>query len=134
LEWLEKGEKTPFKAHFLSEGTINFICLVTVLLQPEELQSDIILFDGPEVGLHPFAINLLASILSSTSKSRQIIITTQSIELLNRFTPDDVVVTDRLGDGNTHLHRLDPQALGEWLGKFSLGELWNKNLLGGRPD
>lgn len=78
LEWTEKGEDTPFKAHLLSDGTLRFICLATILLQPPEFQPETILIDEPELGLHPFAINLLASLLRSTSKSRQIIVSTQS--------------------------------------------------------
>ena len=132
LEWTEKGEDVPFKAHLLSDGTLRFICLATVLLQPEELQPETILIDEPELGLHPFAINLLASLLRSASKKRQIIVSTQSTDLLNKFSPEDVIVADRT-EGFTHLHRLDSDALKNWLNEYSLGELWHKNVLGGRP-
>jgi predicted ATPase len=132
LEWTEKGEDVPFKAHLLSDGTLRFICLTTVLMQPEELQPETILIDEPELGLHPFAINLLASLLRSTSKNKQVIVSTQSTDLLNEFSSEDVVVADRT-EGYTHLHRLDPKALDVWLNEYSLGELWQKNVLGGRP-
>ncbi len=132
LEWTEKGEDIPFKAHLLSDGTLRFICLATVLMQPEELQPGTILIDEPELGLHPFAINLLASLLRSTSKKRQVILSTQSTDLLNEFSSEDVIVADRM-EGHTYLHRLDSQALENWLTEYSLGELWQKNLLGGRP-
>tara|TARA_R100000322_G_scaffold100079_1_gene63440 strand:- start:909 stop:1994 length:1086 start_codon:yes stop_codon:yes gene_type:complete len=132
LEWTEKGEDVPFKAHLLSDGTLRFICLTTVLMQPEELQPETILIDEPELGLHPFAINLLASLLRSTSKNKQVIVSTQSTDLLNEFSSEDVVVADRT-EGYTHLHRLDPKALDAWLHEYSLGELWQKNVLGGRP-
>lgn len=132
LEWTEKGQDVPFKAHLLSDGTLRFICLATVLLQPEELQPETILIDEPELGLHPFAINLLASLLRSASKKRQAIVSTQSTNLLNEFSSDDVIVADRT-EGFTHLHRLDSDALESWLNEYSLGELWQKNILGGRP-
>ncbi len=132
LEWTEKGEDVPFKAHLLSDGTLRFICLATVLMQPEELQPETILIDEPELGLHPFAINLLASLLRSTSKKRQVIVSTQSTDLLNEFSSEDVIVADRT-EGYTHLHRLDSNALKNWLNEYSLGELWQKNVLGGRP-
>lgn len=132
LEWTEKGEDVPFKAHLLSDGTLRFICLATVLMQPEELQPETILIDEPELGLHPFAINLLASLLRSTSKKRQVIVSTQSTDLLNEFSSEDVIVADRT-EGFTHLHRLDSKALENWLNEYSLGELWQKNVLGGRP-
>ncbi len=132
LEWTEKGEDVPFKGHLLSDGTLRFICLTTVLMQPEELQPETILIDEPELGLHPFAINLLASLLRSTSKNKQVIVSTQSTDLLNEFSSEDVVVADRT-EGYTHLHRLDSKALDAWLNEYSLGELWQKNVLGGRP-
>ena len=132
LEWTEEGEDVPFKSHLLSDGTLRFICLATVLLQPEKFQPQTILIDEPELGLHPFAINLLASLMRSTSKARQIIVSTQSTDLLNEFSPDDVIVADRT-EGVSHLHRLDSEALESWLNEYSLSELWQKNVLGGRP-
>jgi len=133
LEWFEKGEDVPFKAHHLSDGTLRFICLTTVLMQPEQYMPETILIDEPELGLHPYAIKMLASLLRSASKSRQIIISTQSVELLNEFEPEDVIIADR-AEGWAHLQRLDAEALSSWLGEYSLGELWQKNLLGGRPS
>ncbi len=133
LEWIEKGEDIPFKAHHLSDGTLRFICLATVLLQPDSCQPETILIDEPELGLHPYAIKTLAALLRSASKSKQIIISTQSVELLNEFEPEDVIVSDRT-DGSTYLHRLDAASLTTWLEEYSLGELWQKNILGGRPS
>jgi len=133
LEWVEKGEDMPFKAHHLSDGTLRFICLTTVLMQPEDHQPELILIDEPELGLHPYAINVLAALLRSTAKSKQVIVSTQSVGLLNEFEAGDVIVCDRI-EGATHLHRLDESALTNWLDDYSLGELWQKNLLGGRPS
>lgn len=133
LEWTERGADVPFKAHQLSDGSLRFICLTTVLMQPEELQPETILIDEPELGLHPFAIHLLASMMRSASKHRQIIVSTQSTELLNEFSAKDVIVADR-AQGWTKLHRLDADALEGWLQQYSLSELWKKNLLGGRPS
>jgi predicted ATPase len=75
----------------------------------------------------------LASLLRSTAKSKQVIVSTQSVALLNEFDVSDVIVCDRI-EGATHLHRLDEYALADWLQEYSLGELWQKNLLGGRPS
>ena len=133
LEWVEKGEDIPFKAYQLSDGTLRFICLATVLMQPEDKQPEMILIDEPELGLHPYAINVLASLLRSTAKSKQVIVSTQSVALLNEFDVSDVIVCDRV-EGATHLHRLDEDALADWLEEYSLGDLWQKNLLGGRPS
>ena len=132
LEWTHKGEDVPFKAHLLSDGTLRLICLATVLLQPEDFQPQTILIDEPELGLHPFATNLLAALLRSVSKERQVIVSTQSVSLLNQFTAEDIIVADRQ-ENCTYLRRLDPVALESWLAEYSLGELWEKNLLGERP-
>lgn len=132
LEWQEKDGDAPFKAHYLSDGTLRFICLCTVLLQPKELMPEVILIDEPELGLHPYAISLLSALIKTASFNSQIIISTQSTELLNNFGAEDIVVTD-FQNGETKLNRLDTYQLRDWLRDYSLGELWNKNLLGGRP-
>ncbi len=132
LEWSELGEDVPFKAHVLSDGTLRFICLATVFLQPEEFQPETILVDEPELGLHPYAIKVLASLIRSTSKTKQVIVSTQSVTLLNEFEPGDLIVADRK-DGASVLRRLGPDGLTEWLKEYTLGELWEKNILGGRP-
>jgi predicted ATPase len=133
LEWFEQGQDIPFKAHLLSDGTLRFICLATVFLQPTSLQPETILVDEPELGLHPYAITILASLIRAASREKQVIVSTQSVELLNEFTAKDVIVVDRK-DGKSLLRRLDEDDLQEWLEDYSLGELWKKNIIGGRPS
>lgn len=132
LEWSEIGEDFPFKAHQLSDGTLRFICLAVVFLQPLELQPETIIVDEPELGLHPFAISILASLIRSTSKENQVIVSTQSVTLLNEFEPEDIIVTDRKS-GASVLRRIGKDELTQWLEEYTLGELWEKNILGGRP-
>jgi predicted ATPase len=132
LEWNEKGSDFPFLGYQLSDGSLRFICLATVLLQPDELMPSTILFDEPELGLHPYAIELLASLMQQTSLMHQVIVSTQSVELLNQFEPKDVIVVDRENDQSTFA-RLDPSKLSVWLEEYSLGELWKRNVFGGRP-
>ena len=131
LEWFEKGEDKPLKAYQLSDGTLRYICLVTVLLQPNELQPEIILIDEPELGLHPRAIGFVASLLRSASVSRQIIISTQSVTLVNEFSIDDLLIVDRT-DGLTTFQRHNENQFEDWLKEYTVGDLWEKNLLGGR--
>ena len=134
LEWTERGRPdTPWKAHVLSDGTLRFICLATLLLQPEYLLPDTVLIDEPELGLHPYAINLLADMLHQVAETKQVIVSTQSVELLNAFSPEDVVVVQREQD-ETLFTRLNAEDLTDWLeDDYSLGELWKRNILGGRP-
>lgn len=132
LEWTEVGQDVPFTASALSDGSLRFICLATVLLQPEAFMPAAILIDEPELGLHPYAITVLAGLMKSASRQHQLIVSTQSVELVNEFDAEDLIVVDKAGAAST-LHRLDVDALQEWLAEYSLGELWKKNLLGGRP-
>ena len=134
LEWTERGRPdTPWKAHVLSDGTLRFICLTTLLLQPKYLLPETVLVDEPELGLHPFAINLLAEMLKEAAETRQVIVSTQSVELLNNFQPEDVVVVERENNASV-FKRLDARQLADWLtDDYSLGELWKRNVLGGRP-
>jgi predicted ATPase len=133
LEWVERGQDIPFKAHYLSDGTLRFICLATVFLQPEELQPETILVDEPELGLHPFAIELVASMMKSGALKKQLILATQSVEFLNQFDPEDILVVDRT-QGLSSFKRWEEKQLVEWLKDYTLGELWKKNFLGGRPS
>jgi predicted ATPase len=132
LEWTESGRDIPFTASALSDGTLRFICLATVLLQPEAFMPAAILIDEPELGLHPYAITVLAGLMKGASERHQLIISTQSVELVSEFDAEDLIVVDKTGAAST-LKRLDTEALREWLTDYSLGELWKKNLLGGRP-
>lgn len=133
LEWRERGDPdTPFSAHALSDGTLRFICLATLLLQPASLRPSTVLIDEPELGLHPYAINLLADMLKQAAEQTQLIVSTQSVELLNCLSPEDVIVVDRDGDASA-FRRLDTTQLTNWLEDYSLGELWKQNVLGGRP-
>ena len=132
LEWTEAGHDVPFTASALSDGTLRFICLATVLLQPEEFMPATVLIDEPELGLHPFAITVLGGLMKSAANKHQMIVSTQSVELVNQFEADDLIVVDRANGAST-FKRPDAGALQEWLTEFSLGELWKKNLLDGRP-
>jgi predicted ATPase len=132
LEWRHKGTEAYFAASSLSDGTLRFIGLATLFLQPQHLRPSVILVDEPELGLHPYAITLLASLVKQASISTQIILSTQSPLLLDHFQPEDVLVADRV-DGSTQLTRLESARLETWLERYSLGQLWEKNELGGRP-
>lgn len=132
LEWIEKDHDEPFTASVLSDGTLRFICLAVVLLQPEEFMPSTILIDEPELGLHPFAINVLAELIKSATHRHQLIVSTQSVELVNAFEVEDLIVVDKR-DGASIFTRPEIEELSEWLEDYNLGELWNKNLLGGRP-
>lgn len=132
LEWRHKGSEAYFDASSLSDGTLRFVALTTLFLQPEAFRPSVILVDEPELGLHPYAITLLASLVKQASVNTQVLLSTQSPLLLDHFEPEDVLVADRV-DGGTQLTRLDPSALASWLEDYSLGQLWEKNEFGGRP-
>jgi predicted ATPase len=131
LRWFEKGSEELFSAHNFSDGTLRMICLTTLLMQPE-LPATIII-DEPELGLHPFAISKLAGMLKIASDSSQIIVSTQSVSLVNQFNANDVIVVDRK-DNQSVFTRLSEDSLSDWLNDYTLGELWEKNVIGGRPN
>ena len=132
LEWIHKSSDQYFDVSSLSDGTLRFICLAVLLLQPSEVRPSVILLDEPELGLHPYAITMLASMIKSASEETQVIISTQSPLLIDHFDPEDVLVTE-LENGATILSRLESSDLEEWLQDYSLGQLWEKNEFGGRP-
>ena len=133
LEWRHTNSDAYFDASAFSSGTLRFIALATLLLQPEHLRSSVILMDEPELGLHPYAISMLASLIKQASTDSQIIVATQSPLLLDHFEPEDVLVAER-SNGKTNFTSLESPKLESWLEDFSLGQLWEKNEFGGRPN
>lgn len=131
LRWMERGQDTVLNAAQFSDGTLRFICLATLLLQPKEMRSSTVIIDEPEIGLHPYAVNIFSEMVRQASLDSQILLSTQSAELLSNFEPEDIIVANRNGDGS-EFNRLDSEALKEWLENYSLGELWQKNVFGGR--
>lgn len=132
LAWKHQGSDKYFGASSLSDGTLRFIALATLLLQPVQLRPSVILIDEPELGLHPAAIGLLASLIHRASEHTQVIAATQSPILLDHFEPEDVLVADSQ-EGATTFKRLEPIELAHWLEDYSLGQLWEKNYFGARP-
>ena len=130
LEWRQKGSSFPYQPWQLSDGTIRFVCLATALLQP--VPPSTILIDEPELGLHPFALEVLASLIHEAAQKTQVIVSTQSPLLLNHFEPEHVVVVDR-EDGASRFQRLNTQALSVWLDEYALGELLQKNVIEASP-
>ena len=133
LEWRHRGSDAYFDGASLSDGTLRFICLTTLLLQPRHLMPSVILIDEPELGLHPAALTLLAEMLRGASSSSQILAATQSVTLLDHLTPEEVIVAEQEDNAST-FRRLDEESLRDWMEDYGLGELWLKNVLGGRPQ
>lgn len=137
LEWRERGSDYPFLAHQLSDGTLRFVCLATLLLQPR-LPSTIVI-DEPELGLHPYALSVLAGLLKTAARQAQVIVSTQSARLVDEFDLDDLLVVERKRPDRgelappTTIRRLDAARLAEWLEDYTNSELWEKNVLGGSP-
>ena len=132
LQWsdIENNEKY-FDANDLSDGSIRFIALATLLLQPT--LPKVIIIDEPELGLHPTAIVKLAGMIKSVaSRDCQVIISTQSVNLINNFDAEDIITVDRK-DKQTTFNRLNNDTLQHWLNDYSLGELWTKSIINGQP-
>ncbi|NJM61828.1 MAG: AAA family ATPase [Oscillatoriales cyanobacterium RU_3_3] len=132
LNWREKDSDRVFGPHQFSDGTLRAICLATLLLQPEDEMPELIVVDEPELGLHPYALNVAAAMFGKASYHTQILISTQSSSFLDNFNPEDVIVVNREGK-ESQFKRLNPAELEAWLGEYSLGEVWEKNIFGGGP-
>ncbi len=125
LKWKQKGIDATFGVNQLSDGTLRFICLAVLLLQPSELQPNMIILDEPELDLHPFAIKLLAELVHEVSANKQIILSTQSTELLDYFNADDIIVTEMTENGSKYT-RLSQDRLKEWLKEYSISAIWKR--------
>ena len=131
LDWIDDRDER-FGCHQFSDGTLRALALITVLSQPSERLPRLISIDEPELGLHPSAIALITELCRSISRHTQIVLSTQSTELLDYFNPDEVVVVERQ-HGETKLTRLSSEALQTWLEDYSLSELYDKGVIGGKP-
>jgi predicted ATPase len=133
ISWHQKGSVYPMLPYTFSDGLLRFICLVTALLQPSHPTT--IIVDEPELGLCPASISLIAELVKSVSKRTQVIAATQSPGFINQFDCEDLIVVDRK-DGASSFRRLQEKDFSAWLEDYSLGELWEKDVLfsGQQPD
>lgn len=135
LQWFEKGNSEyVFGPEHFSDGTLRFIALATLLLQPPDLLPQVIFVDEPELGLHPQAVDVLASMVQRAREHTQVIMATQSPRLLDNFECRDIIVAEKDREtGNTVLKRLEEDDLRIWLEDYSLSQIWEKNIIGGQP-
>jgi predicted ATPase len=134
LNWRAKGSDHVFGPHQFSDGTLRAICLATLLLQPDAELPELIVVDEPELGLHPYALTVVASMINKVASrgNTQILISTQSSSLLDKFEPEDVIVVNRV-DEESQFKRLTNIEYESWLEDYSLGEIWERNIIGGGP-
>lgn len=132
LQWRERNSDQVFSVSQASDGMLRVVALVTLLLLPERDLADVLILDEPELGLHPHAINVVGGLINAVSTKIQVIVATQSMPLVDCFDPEGIVVVEREGRRST-FRRLESEALSNWLEDYSLSELWEKNVLGGRP-
>ena len=132
LRWQNDWSNYGFGAHLTSDGSLRLFALITLLNLPPEMLPSVILLDEPELGLHPAGISLIGGMIRSLSTQKQIIIATQSPRLVDTFGLDQTFVLE-LRKGRTEVHKYAPDDYLNWLDDYATGELWEKNLLGGRP-
>lgn len=134
LNWREKNSDYLFGPHQISDGSLRFMALATLLLQPTKSIPSVIILDEPELGLHPSAISYLAGMAKTASHKCQVIIATQSPRLVDEFEPENIVVVERDLPANCSVFKsLNRDKLNEWIENYSLSELWEKNVIGGQP-
>uniref|UniRef100_Q3AR88 ATPase AAA-type core domain-containing protein n=1 Tax=Chlorobium chlorochromatii (strain CaD3) TaxID=340177 RepID=Q3AR88_CHLCH len=135
LNWTDSyGRDYLFGPDQISDGSLRFMALTTLLLQPPELLPKFIVLDEPELGLHPAAIVELAGMIRMVAQKTQILVATQSTRFIDEFSPDDLVIVERDNANRCSIFKkLNAEQLQEWLKSYSLSELWEKNVLGGQP-
>jgi predicted ATPase len=133
LKWIHRDHEEPFSANQLSDGTARFICMATLFLQPLSLRPKSIVLDEPELGLHPAALEVLAELVKSASKENQVICSTQSVTFANQFEANDFIVVDQEKGAST-FKRVNEKELEDWLEDYAMGDIWTKNIIGGRPE
>ncbi len=131
LRWKERTfEKRDFSANFLSDGTLHFLCLLAILLNPAP--PPLICIDEPELGLHPALIRIIAELLKDAATRTQLVVATHSPELVSHLEPEDILIVENI-KGATEMRRLSSDELKTWLKEYTLAELWLARDLGGNP-
>lgn len=134
LNWKEQGSDYLFGPHQISDGSLRFMAIATLLLQPPKTLPSVTILDEPELGLHPSAISLLAGMAKAGSQHCQIILATQSPQLVDEFEPGNILIVERnIQDHCSEFKSLNQEQLAEWLERYSMSELWEKNVFGGQP-
>lgn len=132
LQWRDKFSEVIYGPNDLSDGTIRFIALTVLFMQPK--LPKVIVIDEPELGLHPVAIEKLAGLIkSAASRGTQVIAATQNAELISNFAPQDILTVDQR-DGESEIKRLNADDLTIWLNDYTIGDLWKQRIMkGGQP-
>ncbi len=134
LNWKEKNSDYVFGPHQISDGSLRFMALATLLLQPSKSLPSVIILDEPELGLHPSAISVLAGMAKTASQKCQVILATQSPRLVDEFAPENIVIVERdLKENCSIFKTLDEEKLNDWIEQYSMSEMWEKNIIGGQP-
>lgn len=133
VRWKSKYSSTIYGVNDLSDGTIRFIALVTLFMQPNLPET--IIIDEPELGLHPTAIAKFAGLIkSAAAKNSQIILATQSTDLISHFEPEDIITVDQV-NGESVFERLNSESLKVWLEDYTIDDLWKRNIIAsGQPN
>jgi predicted ATPase len=132
LNWKRQGSDYLLGPHQISDGSLRAMALITLFLQPKDDWPDLLIVDEPELGLHPYALALVAGLIRAASVQTQILVTTQSTAFLDHFSAGEIIVIEAVR-GTSVFRRLDPGPLKDWLDEYSIGELWQKNVIGGGP-
>ncbi|WP_088252659.1 AAA family ATPase [Fimbriiglobus ruber] len=132
LNWRKRDRDYLFGPHQLSDGSLRAIAICTLFLQPEYDLPGVIVIDEPELGLHPHALEIIAGLIRAAATTTQVIAATQSQTFLNFFDPDEIITVETQG-GKSLFRRLEPAQLKDWLEDYSIGDLWQRNVLGGGP-
>jgi predicted ATPase len=132
LNWRKRGSDYLFGPHQISDGTLRAMALCTLFLQPENDLPGVIILDEPELGLHPHALEIVAGLMRAVSAKTQVIVATQSQMFLNFFEPSEIVTVE-CQEGRSRFRRLESDQLKDWLDDYTIGELWQRNVLGGGP-
>lgn len=132
LKWRSRFSDKTFGAHLTSDGSLRLFCLVTLLSLPEERLPSVICIDEPELGLHPYAVELVAEMVKIVARKRQVILATQSPYLVDCFELENVIIAESRG-GETSLKTLPRQEYQRWLdADFQLSDIWLSRSVGSK--
>jgi len=130
--FLEKGRRKPIRSSGVSDGHLQMLINLTALFSEGQNRYSLILFDEPEISLHPWALAVFAKAvkLATEKWNKQVFIATHSPVLISQFEPENILTAELDKEGKTVLKRISEiEGIQDLLEEYATGSLYMAEMI-----
>lgn len=130
--FLEKGRRKPIRSSGVSDGHLQMLINLTALFSEGQNRYSLILFDEPEISLHPWALAVFAKAvkLATEKWNKQVFIATHSPVLISQFEPENILTAELDKEGKTVLKRISEiEGIQDLLEDYATGSLYMAEMI-----